>query len=287
MQRGLGAAPWHWRVLDDGVRVAKHAPAGQLAPQETAALLVLHLAACGTGLAHHAQLDCVDGCAFQIGPVVDNAGVLGAPRLLPPIHGFVVHLHAVDAGHGLPGAHPTTESEGEFFHLADLALIFRHRFYVDAKALCVDEVVQVGTGACVEVAEGLQLPLFACQPGQHAAFDVGEVGGHQIVARLGHHHGTQARHDHIQRRGVHHVDVGAIVEVADAVFNLFGLEAATRHVLELHSTPSPTARVGTVVLHGAAHPAIAAGGIAHGYQFRSGGLGCFFAQAQGRTYRIG
>ena len=143
--------------------------------------------------------------------------------------------------------------------LADLPLVLVDIVGLDAEGLAVRQLVQVGAGPLIEVAEGLELPLLVGQPRLHPALDVGQVGHHQLAALGRHDAATDGRAGQL-----HHVvgdQVGAPrLERRDALLDDRLLERGPGQVLGLEEPPGPAASARRAVeLQGAAQAAISAG----------------------------
>ena len=270
--RGLG--------LEPGVGVAQRPAGGQAAPQEVAPAFERHLPpgrSGGEGLAR-AQ-DGGHGGLLQVIPILDDSRVGLAPGLLDLFSPFVGNLDAVAPSHGLERAHASLVPQGQDGHLADLPLVLGHVGH----GLAVDARRRVLVDFSVPP-EDFQDALLAGQPGQAPGLDGREVGGDEVMPRLGSDHPPQAvghdGHGRAVAQGDHRGGVGLGQEPEHA-FDGVLLQLGTGHVVRLNLPPGPAAGGGAVVLHGEAHPAVLGRRGEHRLELGRAGLGRLLARLQG------
>ena len=132
--------------------------------------------------------------------------------------------------------------------------------------------------------EDFQDALLAGQPGQAPGLDGREVGGDEVMPRLGSDHPPQAvghdGHGRAVAQGDQRGGVGPGQEPEHA-FDGVLLQLGPRHVVRLDLPSGPAASGGAVVLHGEAHPAVLGRRGEHRLELGRAGLGRLLARLQG------
>ena len=104
----------------------------------------------------------------------------------------------------------------------------------------------------VEVSERLNFPGLSGKPGEHATFDIGQVGYDKVLARRGHNAGAQAGGHKLT--GLGQIFRPAPFDGLDACVNDVLRERRAREVLQLHEAPCITAcACGSAELETSAH----------------------------------
>ena len=132
----------------------------------------------------------------------------------------------------------------EFGHLAaDLSLVLGDVLGLLVQDAGRSDFVEVVADAFVERGERLNLPRLPGQPREHAAFDVGQVGDDQLLARRGHDAPTDGRGDQVHDVVEQQV-LGVGLHSRDALLHGPALDDGTGKVLRLKHAAAEAACAG-------------------------------------------
>ena len=175
------------------VLVDVHAAIAQVPPRGQAAAHVLnfvgaehaveahHFAAHGEALALGTHGGARGG--LDVVPEALRRRVRVAPALDDHHDGVVVHCVEHRAAHLAVGTEAAAIASGQFGNLTlRLPLGLRHVEWVFIQDATGGNLVQIRALAAIVSLEGLDLPLLAGHPCQHAPLDVGQVGDDQLLA---------------------------------------------------------------------------------------------------------
>ena len=170
-------------------------------------------------------------------------------------------------------------TERELHDLTDLSLVFGYVFRTDTKRAPIGGFVKVRAVTGIEVSECFEFPFFTGEPGEHPAFDIGQVGYNEVLPGRGHDAGPQTRGHQFAR--LSQVLGPAALNRFDPGVNDVLRERRAREVLQLHEAPGVSACAGSSAeLETSAHAAVRTGRGNELFIFGSGRLSGRQANAQ-------
>ena len=170
-------------------------------------------------------------------------------------------------------------TERKLHELTNLSLVLGHVFRTDTEGAAVSRFIEVRAVTGVEVSECFELPFFTGEPGEHPAFDIGEVSYYKVLSRSCHNAGAQARRHELTR--LSQVLGPAALNRFNPGVNDVLRKCRPRQVLQLHEASRIAACTGGASkLEASAHAAVRTGRGNEFFVFGSGRLSGGQANAQ-------